>query len=400
MSRTEDLLRETLRARVDDAEYSPTTMRTIVSTAAAMQRRRRVLVGVAAAAAIVAVTVPTALVVDRVRESGPAPATNAPTPTPSHQSVGTPSPTTATTPPAGESLADLPQGAAPRLSYLDGNVFVTDEGVRTTLPLDDVSGATPYRGGFLVSVPRPGLGPQIVWLDNELQEAWRQCGQGGFAVSADRLSTVYVGGPCDIMGHKVYLGGTTGMGEAELSEPLPREIQVPVGVFDGAAVTAALPDEGGWITDFSGKSRRIPGLSLVAGVSQQSRLFSGQVVDPPETGAVVDADSGKTLWAAPGWFVTRFSPDGSRVLALRSDSGNAVGWGLFDARSGDSLGRYDVPAGFVVHDLVWEDDEHVLMSVTEGSSTALVRSTLDGELERATEVVRTRGEGLVFAAQP
>jgi hypothetical protein len=108
-----------------------------------------------------------------------------------------------------------------------------------------------------------------------MREVWRRCGQGGFAVSADGLSTVYVTGPCDEPLLTVYLGGTTGMGEVEQSEQLPREIEVPVGVLDGAAVTTALPDQGGWITDFSGESQRIPALGLVASVSQVSRAVSG-----------------------------------------------------------------------------------------------------------------------------
>lgn len=369
---TEDLIRDALRDRADGVEAQRTSMADVISTAQGIRRRRRTVVVLAAAAAVVAVAVPTATFVGRDRSgSSPLPGTNGPT-----------APLTTGAPQVD--VQDLPQGEPPRIAYLQGNVFVSAEGNRTTLPLQGVTNATPYHGGFLAAVTGPDLGPRVVLLDNELHEVWRRCGQGGFAVSADGLSTVYVTGGCDEPLLTVSLGVTTGMGEGEQSERLPRELEYPVGVLGGAAVTSAAPDQGGWITDFSGESHRIPGLGLVGGVSESNRLVSGQLDGHPRTGGVVDVDTGEVLWDTAGWFLEDFSPDGSKVLGVRSD-GQVRGWAVFDAATGDLLSESEVPPGPQVHTVAWEDDQHLLATVTQDGSGAILRIDRDGAMERATE---------------
>jgi hypothetical protein len=387
MNRTEDLLREALQGRVDHIDYDLTPISAVVSTARGIRRRRRMVGAVAAAAAVVVVVVPSAVVVGRDEATGPLPSDDLPT-------------TTTTSSAEFVRLSGLPRGERPRIAYMDGSAYVSAEGVRTTIPLDEVDNATPYRGGFLVAVVGSDLGPRVVLLDNEMHEVWRRCGQGGFAVSADRLSTAYVTGPCDEPLLTVHLGGTSGMGGVEQTEQLPREIAVPVGVLDGAVVTSALPDQGGWITDFSGESRRIPALEYVGGVSQASRLVSGQLEGRSWAGAIVDVDSGDVLWEAQGWFLANFSPDGTKVIGVQSDRGALTAWGVFDAQSGEREHQADVPADWEVNGVAWEDDQHLLLSATQDSTSAIVRSDLDGGLELATEVEPHPAAGNVFAARP
>jgi hypothetical protein len=42
-------------------------------------------------------------------------------------------------------------------------------------------------------------------------------------------------------------------------------------------------------------------------------------------------------------------------------------------------------AGFRAHATVWEDDGHLLMATTQGHTQAILRTTLDGAVQRATE---------------
>jgi hypothetical protein len=102
------------------------------------------------------------------------------------------------------------------------------------------------------------------------------------------------------------------------------------------------------------------------------------------------------LWTASGWFLEKFSPDGSKVLGLKSEGGVIVAWAAFDARSGDLERQAAIPAGLEVHQVAWEDDQHLLMSVTQDASTAIVRSDL-GVAERATDVAPANGDDYPLA---
>lgn len=124
-----------LHARATATEVPPAPIDRLVrdgeSAAAAGRRRTGVLTAVAAAAAVVAVAVPVG--VHLAGDDSPTP-TN-PSPTQAHSSAAPPSPSSPSSGPsrpagsghAATSLADLPQGAAPTVPYLDdGALHVGD----------------------------------------------------------------------------------------------------------------------------------------------------------------------------------------------------------------------------------------------------------------------------------
>ena len=91
-------------------------------------------------------------------------------------------------------------------------------------------------------------------------------------------------------------------------------------------------------------------------------------------------------WTKPGWQLRDFSPDGSLVVGVRpTASGSPLTWGVFDASSGTQLHEFATPAGFAFTAAVWEDDEHLLLDTTQADTQAIVRLTLDGAIQLATE---------------
>jgi hypothetical protein len=374
MTDPEELLAQALHRRVEDTTHDPTPLREVLATAHGIRRRQRRRAVLAVAAAVVVVTVPAAVVLG----TGDAPAQNRPTGPP-------PWVTERQSSPPVVKLEAVAQGAPPRVAYLDGRDFVSAEGNRTTLPLD-VRGATPYHGGFLVALPATSSNPQVALLDNELREVWRRCGQGGFALSNDGVQTAYTTAACDDHVATVHLGLASGMSDLEQSQDLPVDLSIPVGVLGGAVVLGSLPGDNPHVATFSGPLEPIQALGSAEGVSEQLGLVSGQLAGNPRTGAVVDPESGEVAWVEPGWYVERFSPDGTHVLAVRGGDGRPLAWRILDAASGDVRHEFGLPAGLEEQAVTWEDDDHLLMVVTQGSQQAIIRTTLDGEISRATEV--------------
>ncbi len=99
---------------------------------------------------------------------------------------------------------------------------------------------------------------------------------------------------------------------------------------------------------------------------------------------MVDASAGTVRWSAPGWGLLAFSPDGSKVIAGRS--GDPLLLGAFDSSTGERLHELAMPAGLLPWQVAWEDDEHLLMAVSQGQREAILRVTLDGTLVRATDL--------------
>ena len=264
------------------------------------------------------------------------------------------------------------------------------DGTRTTLPLD-VTGATPYRGGFLVTVTGPDLGPRVVLLDSDLREVWRRCGQGAFAVSEDGNRTAYDTADCDssVSTMRLDLSDEAPGGADPLlrdqAEQVPVEQGIPVGIIGDTVVARSLPGARSLVVDFDGGPEQITTLGQAAGSSEGRRLVSGQLAGHPSTGAVIDADSGAVLWDRPGWVLADFSPDGSMVLGTRTGRSGPVGSGVFDARTGELIHEFGQLADFESQQPVWEDDQHLLAVTTQGSAQAILRTTLDGAVERATE---------------
>lgn len=377
MTDPEQLLAQALHRRADDTSYDPTPLRDVLSTARGIRRRQHRRAVLAVAAAVVVVTVPTAVLL------GTDDATS-----PTHPTGPPPWVTDGPQPTAGTRLSELPQGAAPRVAHLEGRDFVSAEGNRTTLPLG-VANATPYHGGFLVAVTGPDLGPRVVLLDNELHEVWSRCGQGGFALSNDGIQTAYTTAACDDHVATIHLGLASGMSDSEQTQEVPVDLSMPAGVLGGTVVLGSLPGDQPHVATFSGALQPIAALDSAVGVNQELGLVSGQLAGHPGSGAVVDADTGEVVWQRQGWYVEWFSPDGSQVLGVSTGRDQPLVWGILDAASGELRSQFELPAGLEAQAVTWEGDDHLLMVVNQGSRQAIVRTTLEGELTRATDVVTT-----------
>ena len=148
-----------------------------------------------------------------------------------------------------------------------------------------------------------------------------------------------------------------------------------------------------WSTS-TARPTEIPSLHLVTGVNEGRGLVSGQLAGGTRkqlTGAVVDPSTGSTRWSLFNWDLYGFSPDGSMVVGVRISVDEPHDWGIFDADSGEQLHEFEIPAGLRVLRVVWEDDEHLLLLTTQGRQQTILRTTLDGELQQATEAAPYAG---------
>jgi hypothetical protein len=376
MRTPEDLLRKTLHERVDGRDLPPTPMSDVVSRAGRIRRRRRVRNGVVAAAVVAVLATP--FVIDAVHRPGTSPTPTDPSSTDANPYV---------------LLKNVTLGDPPAVSWIDGSDYVAADGTRTTLPLEGVTNATPYRGGFLVAVTGPDLGPRVVLLDRDLKQVWRRCGQGTFAVSDRGLRTAYTTGDCRSSRLTLRLGVTEV--PASVSNPLiadeqvqdlPVEQSIPAGVIGETVVAGSLPGARPLVVDFADQPAAIRSLGGARSVDESSHLVAGQLAGRPGTAAVIDADTDTVLWDRRGWALEDFSPDGSMVLGIEIGDGvrGSGGFGVFDARTGELLHAFAQLAGFQAQQTVWEDDEHLLSVTTEAASQAIVRLTLDGAMQRAT----------------
>jgi hypothetical protein len=130
--------------------------------------------------------------------------------------------------------------------------------------------------------------------------------------------------------------------------------------------------------------RQLQGLSDISSDNLYAGLFTSN--DSSSCSQVEDA-AGERVWNTCGHQLRTFSPDGRHLLAT-GDYGSGLG--------DTELAILDVPGhGKVVLDLktadgatlygdaVWEDDEHVLVTVVEDGKWAILRFGLDGSREYA-----------------
>lgn len=373
MTRAEDLLSDALQGRVDDRELPSTPMSEVVATAGRIRRQRRVRIAAVAAVVVAVLVVPFAVAASRTTDSSPGPADPSPTPT------------------APVRLADLPKGDPPGVAWLDRDTYVDENGSRTTLPLRGVTTATPYRGGFLATTYDDS---QLVLLDEQLDVAWRRCGVPGYAVDLAEDYTAYVTTDCDGTNGVVHVGATDGS-EAEETRPVPLADGAPVGMFGNVAVAISSYNEGPpALVAFDGSTWDLSALKWANAVNEQLGTISGRLDDAAGTGAVVDPRTGDVEWMLTGWNLASFSPDGSTVLGFQQSGSGSVTWGVFDAGTGEQLHEVGLPAGLTVVHAAWEDDDHVLFETAQGTKAwAIVRASLDGDLERATEVAAYDQDG-------
>jgi hypothetical protein len=388
MTGPEELLIEALHERVDHRDLPATPMRDVVTTARRLQRHRRIRTGVVAAAVVAVLATP--FVIDAAHRSGTGPR-------PADRPSTYWSPTDAD---PRVLLSNVALGDPPAVPWFDGSDYVAADGTRTTLPVDQIGSATPYRGGFLVSAYGDY---HLTLLDSHLQEVWRRCASPGLAVSQDGLRTAYPTGNCGLSAGTLHHGPTDGSDE-QIAR-FPSGGQVPVGFLGDAVVVSAYGGVPPALVDADGTTTTIDRLRYVGGVDDRHGLVSGQLAsggDLRPTAAVVDPRTGVVKWRAPHWSLKAFSPDGSMVVGARTDEGGS-GVAIFDAETGKQLHGFALPRHFAFTQVAWEDDEHLVMATTQLHTQALLRTTLDGAIQRASDVApydADEGAGVRFGLAP
>lgn len=388
----EQLLTASLHARADHPAYTRTALGDVVATARVIQRRqRRRTAALAVAAVVAAISVPTAVVLGTGAER-----THGPT-----------GPATSTSPSVtpGSSLADLPRGPAPRIAYVDGHDYVSPDGTRSPMPVEyPISAITPYHGGFLIADDAELEGTVGLHLfDNVGHEVDSWCTSGSPVLSADQLNTAFTTFPCSKLHGQVEsvirVGISTGMGDGESTQDTGMPIRL-VGMLGERVVFTGMFGAGAWVTDLVNPPQVIPALTTAADADSASGLVAGQSRDSDShDGAVLDPDTGRVVATMPGWVLGSFSPDGSLVLGSNPDTGVQA---VLDAATGDLVATLEPGTGLEVTSApIWEDDGHVLLTVTSDGQEAIVRADLDGNLVRTTPVTPV-GDAprYVFAARP
>jgi hypothetical protein len=376
--RLSDLLNDTLHERVDHRDLPSTPMGDVVTRARRLQRRRRIRNGVVAAAVVAVLATP--FVID---------ATNRPSTGPE------PADPSSTEPAPRVRLADVALGDPPAVPWLDGSDYVAADGTRTTLPVSDLMDATPYRGGFLAASYGNG---RITLFDGRLQPVWQRCGVPVFAVSHGGTRTAYAAGDCRTQQTTLHLGPTDGAG-GELTQTMPLDRATPFGIVGDAVVTSSYNEGPAQLVEFDGRPVDIEQLREAHDVEERSGLVTGQLaggIRERSTGAVVELATGAVRWSVLGWNLQAFSPDGSMVVGVRlSAPTESAGVGVFDTATGEPLHEFAMPTDFRFNQVAWEDDAHLLLATTQGRTQALLRSTLDGAIQRATEAAAYDPNGTV-----
>jgi hypothetical protein len=282
---------------------------------------------------------------------------------------------------------EVPEGAAPVVPYVAGDAVVTPEGEwpvpRSTWGL---SGVVAYAGGLLMSDERFFEGANGIHLviDGRVDETWpgeAGCSSGAPVASDDGTRVAWVTVRCPESGSTatgaVHRAGVDG--SDAVSEPVGAELVSVVGFAGDEVVFNAGADRGVSVTDFTGSAREVPGIRWAYDVDPATgRLVAAR------TGAgmgVVELDGG-VQWTTPAP-LRSFSPDGSRVLAVR---GRRVA--LLDAVDGTEVAAFGLPAGAGAHDLEWETDSTLLGLVRRERRVAVVRLHPDGTVERVAALRR------------
>jgi hypothetical protein len=391
----EELLRETLRAKAEDA-HDTLAFDDVRRVDVRRRHAGRRTAALAAAAVVVAVGAPTAFLLRSTgEEPSPAPApTASPSPTPTQDTSPTQAPTR--TPSVLEGIRRGPDVGIPWISQ--GVIHAPAAG-DVSLPTDirTWTAFANYHGGWLLA---SDAGVWQLGGDGQVEPVGQS--GGGIVVSSDGMQTAFLANDA------VRIGITTGMGEGE--NVIPFESPDPTGPFgflSGGRVACNGLKGQVVVLDPSGRSTVVSGLSRASASTDHGDLIAGTTVDDDGTAAVVSAASGKTLWTKPGWYTGPFSPDGRYLAAYRTATGGEFETvAILDARTGvvvaDNSRLDGVQALPDVPPTAWDVDGTLLVPYRDGSAWTIVRLGLDGRMTRATSVFEGNPtvDDLVFAARP
>jgi hypothetical protein len=360
----------------------------VLDRAGEIRRGRRMRASMLMAACVLAIAVPTVLVATRSSDGhhpvGPA----------HHAKLDT-SPLT---------IDGLTQGDAPRVAYVQSGSLHQD-GVTYTSKGEKYVALAELPHGAMVAVRDDGGNVAAHALDGGT--SWPM--EGDFAVSTDSNLVAFV----EPDGTPVVVSAS-GTGEKRASYTLPR---IPRGSgFDAVALTGTdckSPSDSvcavwvnskgrapeSWVSTPEGATpvQPAPGSPDMAQPSMwvlDDVLDSGAragMTEATDTGSCseVESSEGAALWSTCDQRFLSFAQDGSHLLAsgAYADGLGDSQMAVLDARTGEvELDLRTVDRAFI-HQMVWEDESHVLATVFQAGQWAVLRIGLDGEREYAVEPV-------------
>jgi hypothetical protein len=356
----------------------------VLDRAGEIKRGRRMRATIAMAACVLAIAVPTVLITvnhDGTREPSPAPA-----------------PKVDSSP---ISLDGLKTGEEPEVGWMQGKVWHGPGGREYEWDQADVIAAAPVGDALLVATSDPqGQRANLVPpVSDEAQTVTSWPMEGGFAVSADGNAAAFVkpdGTPVLVQDS----GGTT-----DTMPTIPRGSG-----FSAVAVTGENCNEAAaaagcavWVNSSGRKPEAWVSTSHGSADTPRPQLrsaddVSGSGILAGMTSANDDGScssagpvDGEATWSTCRHQLGSFSPDDKHLSAFPAyyDGAGSSELAVLDAATGDvELDLHTTQDGYV-RQVVWEDDEHLLAIVGEGTRAAILRIGLDGSREYAVPPTAT-----------
>ena len=397
MNTTDDLTRS-LREQADRIGGHPIDLESVRGRARSIQRRRRAG-GAVVAAAVLAVAVPVGITV-----AGGFNNASPPQPAPPPEPTIKPAPVQED----GSFLVDLekaPEGSVPQVPYIAIDAHRLSTPDRSYELPDGIVQLAAYDGAWIAiqAGDYPPFGTRVVELDSNFDISSEPITSGmNLIANADgsRVAWVEVEDGRSILVNAPTDGGTP------TRTPLESESHSPataVGFLaDGSVVFTTTQETtfkmefgvattGGDITPFSG-------FNTVNSTSEATGLVAGQTkfLGDGSCSAVTDPVAGsKPLWETCDYSLGAFSPDGHYIVGLApySDGPGSTTLSILDASTGQPVVDYSGPRGRTVSgagQVVWEDDDTLLATVTQNADQTIVRLELDGAVSRVAPTLRTQ----------
>ncbi|MBS2939264.1 hypothetical protein KDN32_16095 [Nocardioides sp. J2M5] len=382
----EDQVHDALARRAKPLQHPPLALGDVRRRARRIQVRRRVAAGVAVAAAL-AVAVPVGLALD-----GPARRTEQPPVDRTPGVVGT-----VRVDPRSASVGSGP--GAPLVDVAAQTVTLGDEVVELPKAYEL---ATPFGDGWFAALRQDDGAWTVNWLTPDLEVEDFTDGTSEPVLAPD--GSRYAVASFDRVGTWAVMSYDTARQEPErpwasVEQASPGSTVGIVGfVSEDQVLGYQLDAQTGTSSYFVAEGEEVTpydGIEEAASASPATGMVAGRttLADGRSCAATFDgaSRSAEPLWTDCDRELSQFSPDGSLVAAFGAGDPNAAGdesgVSLLDATTGRSLVDFEVTpvrnrVVGIADQVVWEDDEHLLATYTDGDQQFVVRLGVDGSVER------------------
>lgn len=375
---SEETFARVLERHADDVRPFHLDLDGVRTSAHRIRRRRRVVATSAAAlVAAVAVGVPSVL--------GSSGSRTVPEPAP-------PVPSVTVTP--GQTVSyglDAPTGELPAVPYLRlSEAELTTPDGTLSLP-DATTQAVPYAGGWLARILNSGS--RLARLDADGAEV-EDLGtnEGPLQATPDGSRVAWIEAAGD--GSTALVVHDAVDGRELQRSPLADAVSARVVGFTDGGVVYVLEDDDAeeteYVLDDQGRSTPLEGFIHVTDASPETDVVSGHVhyTDDYQVCSSVLRD-GVPLWPERcGTQVRDLSPDGTRVLAgLGEPVPGFQRVAVLDVETGEPLVTFRGGRTASIAEMAWEDADHVLAVVVQGTRQAVLRLGVDGSVEQAVAPV-------------